>query len=100
MRDLAREHGEALDLVLAGGERRERPLSAQLGGRDGEVRRLHDAGEHADGVGAAVLLGQHHGGLRVGAVGGGEERQPERVIPVQMAEQDRAGEGRAVEHAR
>ena len=44
--------------------------------------------------------GQQHGGLRVGAVGGGEERQSEHVVPVQMAEQDRADEGRAVEHAR
>ena len=40
VRDLARKHGEALDLVLARGERRERPMPAQLRGRDREVRRL------------------------------------------------------------
>ena len=59
------------------------------------------AGEHArPASGPSVLLGEEHRGAGVRTVAGGEERQPERVIPMQVAEKDRAREGRLAEQAR
>src|ERR1700693_4200074 len=100
VRDLSRQHVELLDLPLAGDDRRERPLPAELTWFDREVGRRHHSGEHGLRLLSVLLLGKQHGHARVGTVASREERQAENVIPMEMTEEDRAVEGCRAEQAR
>ena len=61
------------------------------------MRRRHRASQQFHGLDA--LLRKEQPSTRIGSITGGEERQPVRVIPMQMAEQDRAPKRRATEDA-
>jgi len=95
VRDLAHKYIKAFEAVVAPIDHAERPIAPQLMRPDGEMRRRHRAGQQLDGL--DTLGGQQQVRARVGTVAGGEERQPVGVIPMQMAEQDRAPKRRAVE---
>ncbi len=89
VRDLAGQHVEGLDPVLALGQPVERPAGTQLGGDDREVRRREAALQHR--LGGVPLLRQVE--LDPGGVAPAEEeRDAVRVVPVEVSEQDRAGE--------
>jgi hypothetical protein len=90
VRDLGREDLTALDLVVAGLQRHEGPAPAQAVGGDREVRRAHRPGEDRPRV---ALRRHRQGHLGVVAIGGPEEGEALRVVPVQVGEQDRAPEG-------
>ena len=77
--------------------RRHPPLPRELARRDREVGRGEGPLEHLLGV---ALGGHDDGDLAVGLVAGGEERQAVGVVPVQVAEEDRAREGVVAEVAR
>ena len=86
--DLPGEHGEALDLDRGVGlEPEEAPPAAELGRGDREVGRRHDPAEDLLGV----ALGRHvEVGPALGPVRGREEGEALGVVPVEMAEDDRA----------
>ena len=95
VRDLQGEDGEALDGARrARLEPREPPRPAQLGRRDREVRRGHDAAQDLLGV---TLRRHVEVGAGVGTIGAGEEGQALGVVPVEVPEEDRAREGPAAE---
>ena len=56
------------------------------------MRRRHAAFEHRLGAGAVLLLGQQQRDQGAFGVPGPEKRQPVHMVPVQVREQDRAGE--------
>ena len=93
MRDLPGHHLEALDGPRTLLDSEESPLPAQFRRLDREMRRRHRAGEHVDRV---TLRGHQEGDLGVRPVAGGKEGQAMRVIPVQVAEQDRSAKWAAV----
>ena len=95
VRHLPRLDREALGLELA--RARAMPnvqFAAQPAGRDREVRRGHAPGQHVRRARRRPAAGSSSAGPGVVAVAGREERQPVDVIPVQVGEQDRAGERR------
>ncbi len=95
VRNLHREHVEALDLVPPGFERVERPRAAEARRTDREVRWTHHLGKNSFRV---ALRREIEVDAGVGSVTGAEEWQPVDVIPMEMRKQDGAVERLAVEH--
>ncbi len=76
---------------------REGPRPIELIRGDRKIGGGHDPGEHGEGV----AFDRHvHVDAGIGPVTGREEGQPLGVIPVQVAEEHRTGEGPAVEQGR
>ena len=91
-RDPERADRDAVVAEGVGRQHVERPVPAQVPGTDGEQRRRHHPGQHALGIGAVLLRREPQRDLGVGVVPALEERQPLNVVPVQMRQEDGAGE--------
>ena len=88
--DLTRRDDESVDLAGALGDMSEGPLPVEVCRRDREMRRGHHVGEVVRrGTG---LLGDVDVDSSVGPVTCREEGQALQVVPVEVAEQDRATE--------
>src|SRR5688572_9760943 len=98
VRNLSHENIEAFEPIFAAVDHVERPVAAELMRADREMRRRHGARQQIDRL--DTLLGKEQACARVRSVAGSEERKPVRVIPMQVAEEDRAAERRAVEDTR
>src|SRR5207247_877847 len=97
VRDLTHQHVEAFEAIRAAIDHSEGPFATQLIWTYREMRRRHRASQQFHGLDA--LLRKEQSSARIGSITGGEEGQPVRVIPMQMAEQDRAPKRRATEDA-
>ncbi len=100
VRHLAREDAKPLELVLAGIERSEVPVAAQVVWADREVRRRHRSGQHARRLGTVLLSRDPERDPRIRMIGSAAERQALDVIPMQVREHDRARERSAAEQRR
>ena len=97
VRDLPREHLEAIVLHRSRFQRDMRPCAAQAIGTDREVRRRHHDRQHLERI---SLRGLHERDSRIVTIRRREERQALRVIPVEVREQDRTIERSRTEHRR
>lgn len=95
VRDLRGEHTELLEVVPSDVEVLERPRTAELVGPDREVRGRHRACQQVVGAFALRWEEQPHRG--VVPIDRRAEGKPLRVVPAQVAEQDRADERTTIE---
>ena len=96
VRDLGRGHLEPLEGHGPVRRGKELPVPEKPLGLDGKRRRRERAGQQVPG-GHAVLDRHVQIDPGVVAVDGPAERQPLHMVPVQVAEEDRAAEGRRAE---
>ncbi len=82
--------GVALYFERAGREADERPRTTKVVGAHGEVGRRHPAREDVDGLGTVVRVGEIHSCSSVVTVGRFKERQSVHVVPMQVAQHNRA----------